>query len=519
MKRFTTTWMTAIASAILLALPSAGAAQTPPPSNPPATAQPPATASSEARADATGDQAAAQEHLRQASAALDEVKTATLPARAKTQVAELKRRLNALERNAGPSDKASATGEANRRAGTKNAKAKAGDNWGTEVAAIDKVLTTLLGPENTTGATPSATGTSGTTPPSARNRAAAGLTLDAETQASLIEVRKHVTAYATAMAGGKTDTDRTEPAASTPPSAAPAAPPSATPPTAPQPPTSDPSATQPPATPPAQPTDPTTPPAQQTDPTTTAPTSAQTTPTDTEARRHLTEARNTLSALTQLPAAAQLSGEARTQVAQLISNFNELITTQSEWRGSYAKVNANLTSLLGPESSAPDPASATGTAGAVGTSGTASATLDPAVREKLVELRRHLSAFESAAGGTTTATRSDAAADMTSSPTGATSATAPTAPPDTTRPATSSATTPSTPPTTPTQTTEPTQGTTGTSGTADAATGNAEIMRHVAAIETLLKMQDDSGGLTLTKAQVEQLRTHWTALRQALDKK
>jgi hypothetical protein len=41
-------------------------------------------------------------------------------------------------------------------------------------------------------------------------------------------------------------------------------------------------------------------------------------------------------------------------------------------------------------------------------------------------------------------------------------------------------------------------------------------MRHVTAIEALLKMQDDSGGLTLTKTQVEELRTHWDALRVAL---
>ena len=44
-------------------------------------------------------------------------------------------------------------------------------------------------------------------------------------------------------------------------------------------------------------------------------------------------------------------------------------------------------------------------------------------------------------------------------------------------------------------------------------------MRHVAAIEALLKSEDEGGGLTLTKAQVEQLRTHWAALRQALDKR
>jgi hypothetical protein len=49
--------------------------------------------------------------------------------------------------------------------------------------------------------------------------------------------------------------------------------------------------------------------------------------------------------------------------------------------------------------------------------------------------------------------------------------------------------------------------------------GNADIARHVAAIEALLKMQDDSGGLTLTKAQVEQLRTHWAALRTILERR
>src|ERR671927_290062 len=63
------------------------------------------------------------------------------------------------------------------------------------------------------------------------------------------------------------------------------------------------------------------------------------------ARRHLMAARESLSQLTQLPAATQLTGEARTQVAQLISNFNELITAQSNWRASFAKVNSNLNAL------------------------------------------------------------------------------------------------------------------------------------------------------------------------------
>jgi hypothetical protein len=161
-----------------------------------------------------------------------------------------------------------------------------------------------------------------------------------------------------------------------------------------------------------------------------------------------------LSQLTQLPAATQLTGEARSQVAQLISNFNELITTQVQWRASYAKVAANLNSLLGPDNTdaeaaggAPTAAGSAGTAaavnpnapaapnagagtagsseagaagtsgsstagaagqpgapagstaGAVGTSGNAAPQLDPAIRAKLVELRRDLVAFEKASGG------------------------------------------------------------------------------------------------------------------------
>src|SRR5258708_14684879 len=112
------------------------------------------------------------------------------------------------------------------------------------------------------------------------------------------------------------------------------------------------------------------------------------------AMQHLSEARNTLSQLTSMPEAARLQGDARTQVSQLISNFNELITAQAEWRSAYAKVDASLAALLGPE--APDqtrpPA---GRTGAVGTSGATQ--LDPAIRAKLVAFRTHLKEFERAA--------------------------------------------------------------------------------------------------------------------------
>ena len=118
------------------------------------------------------------------------------------------------------------------------------------------------------------------------------------------------------------------------------------------------------------------------------------------AKVHLTAARNALSDVTQLPAAAQLTGETRTRVQQLITSFNELIG-KSDWRGPYAKVEANLSTLLGSET---PPAPATATPSAVGTSGAAS-DLDPAIRAKLVEFRAHLDMFKTVAGAAAAAQR------------------------------------------------------------------------------------------------------------------
>src|SRR6185436_10045807 len=120
---------------------------------------------------------------------------------------------------------------------------------------------------------------------------------------------------------------------------------------------------------------------------TSAPTSntAQTTNTKIDAaasKTHLSAARDTLSQLTSMPEAARLEGDARAQVSQIITSFNELITTQSDWRSAYGKVDAALNTLLGPET--PDqPPTTAGVTGAVGTSGSTAA-LDPAVRAKLV---------------------------------------------------------------------------------------------------------------------------------------
>jgi hypothetical protein len=203
------------------------------------------------------------------------------------------------------------------------------------------------------------------------------------------------------------------------------------------------------------------------------------------ARQRLTAARNTLSEMTQLPAASQLTGDARTQISQLISNFNELISAEGNWKASYDKVSANLATLLGPENVAPaSPTS--GTPGAVGTAGTIE--LDPAIREKLVELRLQMREFEKAAGG-----------DATSDPAASTTPTPMTTPPSATPPAGAPETTPATEAAAPAQTFD-----------------DADIARHISAIEAMLKSEDDSGGITLTKAQLEQLRTHWAALKASI---
>ena len=117
MNRFTARWTTAIAAAVLCALPVAGQAQQASPSTPsPSTSRP---AAAEA-----GQAGSAHEHLRQAKAALNDIPAASLTGTAKTRVTELKRHLASLEQAAGTSHAAAAPGAANRssRAGAASAK-------------------------------------------------------------------------------------------------------------------------------------------------------------------------------------------------------------------------------------------------------------------------------------------------------------------------------------------------------------------------------------------------------------
>jgi hypothetical protein len=243
------------------------------------------------------------------------------------------------------------------------------------------------------------------------------------------------------------------------------------------------------------------------------------------AKQHLSEARDTLSQLTALPEAARLQGDARTQVSSLISNFNELITTQANWRSSYSKLDATLSALLGPD--APDAAPpAAGVTGAVGTSGSAAAIeLDPAVRTKLTEFRTHLKAFERAAGaGTTSGAMAPAAAtDATANPANPTNPASanPATPANPANPA--GAANPSNPPAA--------AGATATSGvmpnspTADMAPadqakaneqmGHADADKHLDAISAILN-QSKTGALT--KAQTTELKKHVAELRVLLSK-
>ncbi len=426
MKRSTARWTTCLAAAALLGLPASGLAQTSASQPPTSSAQQPTTTPT----DITQNQAA-QDHLRQAKDALDAIAPSTLTGAASSQIITLKQHFATLDRLAGPTagtDRTPATGAAN-------------ESWSTEVATIDRIISDLIGPDTTAPSPTATTGTSGTTTATAKPPAAGALS-DA-TRAHLAAVRSHVDAFAAAMKGGSTPE----------PSAAAAG-------------------------------------AQAAGSTMAAQDngaeSSQPQVDADAAHQHLTEARNTLSELTQLPAAAELSGEARTQVSQLISNFNELITSQSHWRASYDKVDANLTALLGPDNTDAErtggvstgTTGTTGTTGAVGTAGEATPTvkLDPAIRAKLVDLRQKLKAFEAAAGGPTAGN-------------GAPEAAAPAA-----------------------------------------SMGREEAMQHIAAIEAILNANTPTTaasttgstttpatGLTLTTAQLEQLRTHLAELERIVN--
>ena len=107
---------------------------------------------------------------------------------------------------------------------------------------------------------------------------------------------------------------------------------------------------------------------------------------------HLTAARQDLADVTRLPAAAHIQGQARSDLNELISNFNALITSNGpEWRQAYDRVQSSLTALVGPEA---EPSGQS----AVGTSGTAPPSLDPTIMAKLNDMRQHIEQFGETVG-------------------------------------------------------------------------------------------------------------------------
>src|SRR5262249_3727128 len=161
--------------AALPAFPAVRAAKAPPPPHPPA-------AGAAAQPSAQSAASTPQDHLRLAKAALDGIEPASLSAPAKSQITELRRHLMALERESTASAAAKATP-------AQGANAK----WATEVAAIDRIVTGLVGGDPAAPGTP--VGTSGTAP---RSKAA---TLDDAAKSKLLEVRTHITAFAAGMSG------------------------------------------------------------------------------------------------------------------------------------------------------------------------------------------------------------------------------------------------------------------------------------------------------------------------------
>ncbi len=234
------------------------------------------------------------------------------------------------------------------------------------------------------------------------------------------------------------------------------------------------------------------------------------------AKQHLTEARNALSQMTSMPEAAKLQGEARTKVSELISNFNALITTQTDWRASDAKVNDSLTALLGPDADQTQTAPpASGIAGATGTTGTApSVQVDPAIRSKLVEFRTHLKEFEKAAGSAEAPSPAPTAAASNDAPPAA-------APPTTTPPSTPPSSTASSTP--PSSTTPPAAAASSAAASATpsatGATGSSEqnvneaARAEFAAIDAILAKSKTGA---LTKTETSELKQHIEALRALL---
>lgn len=475
----TSAWPTVLGTAALIALPVFAAAQAAQASSSGSQASQP-TAQSDTRYPVHSG--AATQHLTEAKQVLDGIARNAMKGRNAAKLNEIRREFASLQRSyeANPSISAESTSPS----ASPKTKRTAG-HWNEHLMALDRDLTALLGPGSdsmSSSSTPTETaGTSGTTPPSTAPGSSS--TLDPNVRTQLEEFRKHLSQFAAAASGTQPggEMSSAESSSSTAAGTTGAASSTATP-------TGSTTGTATSSTQSSSATG-------ETAQAQSSQAAGSGTQADTSAaRQHLTQARQSLADLTALPQAQQLQGDARTQVSQLISQFNQLITTQEEWRASYDQVNATLTTLLSGSAAS---SSSSSTQGAVGTTGSASAsgtiTLDPAIRTKLEEFRTHLQAFYSAAGGEGSGAPSPSAAGSSSS-----------------------------------------MSSTGSTSAASAAP-SAEADTHIEAIERILAQASGAAGatsgtagtstpatspssVTLTKEQIDQIRMHLQQLKVSIKK-
>jgi trimeric autotransporter adhesin len=503
----TSPWPTVLGTAALIALPVLAAAQSGAASS--TGSQAPQTPKAQSDTRYPVGSGAATQHLTEAKMVLDGIPRNAVTGSNAAKINEIRREFAALQRSyeANPS----VTPDAKSSRSSKGSAA----HWNTQLMKLDRDLAALLGPGSevagTTGSTSTETETAGTSGSSSASRPTAGASatesasLDPNVKSQLEEFRKHITQFAAAASGTGAGGEMSSSESAGSPAST-----SATGSTA----------TAGSTTPTEQAETTTSSSSSQSNPTSTSPQTGsatgeaaqtqasqpQTTTSNTQvdataARQHLTEARQSLADLTALPQAQQLQGDVRTEVSQLISQFNQLITTQDDWRSAYEQVNNTLNTLLNSSGS-----SSSASQGSVGTSGSASAsasaTLDPAIRGKLEEFRTHLQAFHSAAGGEAAGASASPGASSAAGATGASADAAESHIADIERILD--------------QAGAGSSSSASTSGTSGSTTGTAT--GSTSGTSTSGTPTASASSVTLTPQQIEQIRMHLQQLRTAIRK-
>src|SRR4051812_9811288 len=194
MKRSTARWTTAMAAAALIGLPAAGFAQTTPQTSPSQTSPAQTTSTPTSTQGQTSASATtAADHVKEAKQALAAVPATSIPAASRSKLAQLKTHLNNLDKlvasGGPPATSGSSTAATSESPASKGASAKKGaSNWGTEAAAIDKLVSELSS-EST----------------------------DDTAKQKLMDVRRHITELASSLSGG-TGQDQASAASSSSPS-------------------------------------------------------------------------------------------------------------------------------------------------------------------------------------------------------------------------------------------------------------------------------------------------------------